>query len=596
MQQENSVDKRTLLAFGLIFLVLFGWSALFGPDPQPPAGDEPREPSVEQVAGGERPPATIEGDDPELEAPPAAEPTTTGDPFAFTGAASDEDGAPIVVETDLYVAELDAVGGDIRSWRLKRYDTVDGEPVELVRGESMGATRERAHALRLGFEERIADLGRVSFTPSTQRLVLSADEPEGELVLRATQANGNELELVYRFGHDRYGFDASLNYVDRANSGSPEALEISWPGGIRNSEPDTTAEYNEFKGVAHVGSDIHRKSFNDLAKGDKGRVTWEGSVHWAGLLSKYFTALVINPEPGPGRVHLDGDFNRNLQTFEIALPVRGGARNHVGWAVYMGPRDIDRLSRYEADPWNADIDQLVDMGFSLIRPFSVFTLWSLKMLHDVIPNYGWVIIIFSAFTKLLFYPLTKSSTQSMKRMQDAQPELAALREKYKDDQQKAASEMMRIYKEKKINPLGGCLPLLIQMPIFWALFVVLRNTIELRQEGFMLWVTDLSRPDVLFTMPFSLPLFGDKFCVLPFLMAGSMWLQTKISTPAGAMAGNNAMAQQAKLMGTLMPIMMFVFFYNSPSGLTLYWFVNTILTAAQTWRIHSKSAPAASAA
>jgi YidC/Oxa1 family membrane protein insertase len=181
----------------------------------------------------------------------------------------------------------------------------------------------------------------------------------------------------------------------------------------------------------------------------------------------------------------------------------------------------------------------------------------------------------------------------MKRMQEIQPQLQALKEKYKDDQQKQTQEMMRIYKENKVNPVGGCLPLLVQMPVFFALFTILRKTIDLRQAEFALWIDDLSRPDVLFNLGFEIPFLGGYFSLLPLLMAVAMWAQTRISqsaTPPGG-GGENMMAQQMKMMNTMMPIMMFFIFYRSPSGLVLYWLVNTILTAAQTWRVHNSPTP-----
>jgi len=271
--------------------------------------------------------------------------------------------------------------------------------------------------------------------------------------------------------------------------------------------------------------------------------------------------------------------------------MEGSDTAQVQYGVYMGPIDMDALSVYQAEPYSTNPTVLIEMGPTLFRPVARVTLAALKLLHHVLPNYGLVIIIFSAFTKLLFYPLTKSSTQSMKRMQEIQPLLTKLREKYKDDQQRQSQEMMALYKKHKINPLGGCLPLVVQMPVFWALFTILRKTIELRQAQFVWWMNDLSQPDVLFHLPFKLPILGDHFCVLPFLMAGSMWWQSKISSPTTPKGDGGAMGQQMKMMGTLMPVMMFVFFYNSPSGLVLYWFVNTILTAAQTWRIHKKMTP-----
>ncbi len=189
-----------------------------------------------------------------------------------------------------------------------------------------------------------------------------------------------------------------------------------------------------------------------------------------------------------------------MQTFEANLGLQGTAPATVQYSVYMGPADYSELKHYEGDPYQANLTSLIDLGWGPIRPVAEVTLFALRQMYRVIPNWGWTIILFSVLTKLLFWPLTKSSTQSMKRMQEIQPELQALKTKYKDDQQRQTQEMMRIYKENKVNPVGGCLPLVVQMPVFFALFTILRKTIDLRQADFALWINDLSRLDVLFLL------------------------------------------------------------------------------------------------
>jgi YidC/Oxa1 family membrane protein insertase len=343
-----------------------------------------------------------------------------------------------------------------------------------------------------------------------------------------------------------------------------------------------------------VGADIHKVSFGDLTKGDgsKGHRVFEGTLSWAAIASKYFLGAVVAAEPKPGFVRLGGDAGVAVQSFDAKLQMNRDRTSFVDYAVYLGPLRLENLEAYDQEPYQAQLSKLVDLGPAIFRPVASVTLSALELLYAVIPNWGLVIIIFSGLTKLLFYPLTKSSTQSMKRMQEVQPKLQKLREKFKDEPQRLNSEMLRIYREEKINPLGGCLPLLVQMPVFYALFTILRKTIELRQANFAWWMDDLSQPDALFQLPVSLPLFGSNVNLLPVLMAVGMWWQTKLSQPSnGAPSDGGAMAAQMRMMSTVMPLMMFVLFYNSPSGLVLYWLVNTVLTALQTWQIHSKMSP-----
>jgi YidC/Oxa1 family membrane protein insertase len=230
----------------------------------------------------------------------------------------------------------------------------------------------------------------------------------------------------------------------------------------------------------------------------------------------------------------------------------------------------------------------MDLGWKAFRPLSELIVAIMIWLYRWIPNYGVIIVILSVLTKVMFYPLTRSSTRSMKKMQELQPKLKALQQKFKDNREKLSQATMQLYREEKVNPMAGCLPLLVQMPVFIALYQALRNTIALRQAPFALWIRDLAQPDALFQLPVSLPLLGASFNLLPILMSLSMYYQTKL-TPTPAAGG------QMALINTMMPIMMLVFFYSMPSGLVLYWLINTLVTIYQTWRIH-QTAPAAGGA
>jgi YidC/Oxa1 family membrane protein insertase len=211
-----------------------------------------------------------------------------------------------------------------------------------------------------------------------------------------------------------------------------------------------------------------------------------------------------------------------------------------------------------------DLDRMVNLGWKIIRPFSIGILWFFVNLHKIIPNYGLVIIVFTILIKVVFHPLTHKSTKATLKMQELQPKLAQLKEKLKKDPARLNQETMKMYKQSGVNPLGGCLPLLFQMPIFYALFVVFRSTIELRGARFAFWLTDLSQKD--------------PYYVLPIIMAGTMFWQQKITIKD---------PKQAMLV-YLMPIMFFFFFYNFPAGLTLYWTVFNALSLIETYYFKHK--------
>ena len=587
---EQPFDRRTVLAFVLMGIVWLGWLAV-QPAPAPVedtvATETADTTTATQPSRADR--GEVVGSTPNI---PDTE-TLTVEPSQSTDWADLADsavGTPIEVSTPLFEATIDRVGGDILSWQLREYDKVDGSPVNLVADRTMDARRQYAHALRVLLEDRSFDLARVRFETSTSRIVLAGDDGPTDLVLRASRLNGGAVEIVYHFFPDRYGFDVDVRITPGSGESLPVAWEVGWPGGISSTEPDSVSERREFRAVARVGDEVHKIGYDKAVKGDGsgGRRAYEGTVSWAGVESLYFLSAVVASDMRLGTVKLDGDPAVRVQAFDADLALVGREPATVQYSVYMGPVDYDILAKYDGEPWNAKLTSLVDLGPSVFRWVAELTLGGLRLLYQVVPNWGWTIILFSVLTKLLFWPLTKSSVTSMRRMQEMQPKMKKLQEKYKDEPQRQSQEMMKLYKEHGVNPLnmGGCLPLLVQMPVFWALFTILRKSIDLRQAEFALWIDDLSQPDRLFDLPFSVPLLGwDHVSVLPILMSVGMYLQTKFQQTPVSSQSENPLAQQMRMMTTLMPLMMFFFFYNSPSGLVLYWLVNTVLSAYQTWRI-----------
>jgi YidC/Oxa1 family membrane protein insertase len=213
----------------------------------------------------------------------------------------------------------------------------------------------------------------------------------------------------------------------------------------------------------------------------------------------------------------------------------------------------------------------MNFGWKIIQPISKLVLWAFQFLNSFIPNYGIVIVVFSLLVKIILHPLTKKSYQSMQEMQRIQPEMARLREKYASDPQKMNMEVMKLYKEHGVNPMGGCLPMLLQMPLLYALFIVFRSTIELRQAPFFGWIKDLSAPDTIFHLPFSIPLYGDTVNVLPIVMGATMPIQQAMTVTD----------PKQKMMVYMMPIIMTLAFNTFPSGLNLYYTLFNVLSILQ---------------
>jgi len=292
-----------------------------------------------------------------------------------------------------------------------------------------------------------------------------------------------------------------------------------------------------------------------------------GATYWTAIKTKYFVAALIPHQPAEGYrltglgVPLQGkDFQK---IFNMYLTLNASSENAV--KIYLGPLDYSIIKGLAPN-----FEHFMNFGFSLIRPISKGILWLFTKMHLFIPNYCWVLIIFSVLLKIVLTPLTNSSTRSMKEMQNIQPQLNALQEKYASDPQRLNNERLKLMREHGVNPMGGCLPLLLQMPILWALFIVFRTTIELRQAPFILWITDLSAPDTIFTLPFSIPIYGSQVNVLPFIMAISQLVQQKISGASGG--------KQQKVMMYFMTIFFFFLFNQFPSGLNLYYTLYNILS------------------
>jgi YidC/Oxa1 family membrane protein insertase len=300
-------------------------------------------------------------------------------------------------------------------------------------------------------------------------------------------------------------------------------------------------------------------------------------VKFIGLRDQYFCAIV-EPAVLAASVYIKKvtPQESEIGIFENEVSLKPGNQNGHFYSIYLGPQDLKILNSIKPE-WTAII------YFGTFDFIAQLLLQLLGFFYSLVHNWGWAIIILSIAVYFLLFPLSIKQMRSMKEMQLLQPKIEALRKELKDNPQRLNKEIMELYKEHKVNPLGGCLPLLLQMPIFFALYQALIRSVALRGAHF-LWIKDLSAPDKLFVLKNSIPLLGNQVNILPILMAIGMFIQQKISM---AKATGEA-AQQQKMMSIIMPIMFGVIFYQMPSGLVLYWFVNSILMLSYQFRINSQ--------
>lgn len=611
------MDRKAVLAFVLMFVVFLLWSKLmssYGPSQQASAPDSTVAAASERAvadAGSAAAPAEAVETSAAAGAPaetPAEDSAgrqaftaeAGADPRAFVAPAQDP--AAVTVATSLYEMVIDPVGARIVGWTSRVYAGSEGGTLQLVPQENQG----EGPGDKLVFTGGALDVSRAVFSPlGPSRVEVPDGAGEKRVEFSAMTAGGIEVRKIFTIRPGRYDF--MVDYVVTADSspesataaailGDPMTASFAWSEGLTETEAKSGSAFARgqagFRSFAQVGEEKSFKNRTNLKPGsDKAFGSYSGSVRLAGVQSKYF--MIAGVVPGfedrvvEGDIRLGGNPELMRQSWEIEIPLRGDrGLGSSSLLTYIGPSDYNLLQDY-----GNGLRGMVNLGWKWIQPISQLVLVLMNWLHKFIPNYGWVIVIISILSKLIFYPLTERGTRSMRNMQVAQarlkPRLDAAKQKYSNDPQKYNQEMMKIYKEEGVNPMAGmagCLPMLVQMPVFIALYQVLYNMIDLRQAPFIFWIQDLSQPDALFDLPFSLPFLGSHFNLLPIIMAAVTLLQTKMTPTAGS-------AGQMASINTIMPIMMLFLLYNMPSGLVIYWTINTAVTAYQTWMIH-RSAPA----
>jgi YidC/Oxa1 family membrane protein insertase len=600
------MDRRTLLAIALIFTLTLVWSKLSRQFSGNPAENTLETDTVQVAAPTETrdlPPVETSGTNPSAAAVTPVEtiPAATGQAMSFTQSPE----ITFSVETSVIRAEYSSRGGILTSWLCLDYPGAEAEFVELlpVRDE----LSRPAAADVLVFSKRELPLRDISFSTDGNLNLEVTDQPR-DFVLTAEANGGVVLRKIMSFLPGSYAYDeryeidfnsteARASFLDEY--GEPVSARYVWDRGIAVTEEQVSGMVRQmpsFRSFAMVGDEIHILNRKDLTKNDeKSGGSYRGSLRFAGLQNKYFTNLGFVPNAietvVDGRIRLGGDQETMHQSWEIELPLRENS-GVIGASLsrYLGPSEYNRLRSH-----NSHLERTVNLGWKWIQPISELMLGIMNWLHKFIPNYGWVIVAISILSKLAFYPLTQRGTKSMKNMQESQarlkPKMDALKSKCGSDSQRYNQELMKLYKEEGVNPMAGmmgCLPMLIQMPVFIALYQVLYNMVDLRQTPFIFWIDDLSRPDALFILPFTLPFIGSAFNLLPIIMAIATWAQTKLTPQTG---GGSQMAA----MNNIMPVMMLFFLYNMPSGLVIYWTINTAMTAFQSWTVNRSAATAGGA-
>ena len=480
----------------------------------------------------------------------------------------------VTVLTDRHEATFSTRGGTPVSLKLRNYDRAGStEPVDLVSDE--------AGALALEFvppRGDYVDTRTLTFRPVVDGRpfagdTLNIEEGEGEIAFEAP-VGGGAVRLVYGFHHDSYDVDLRVEAPGTDVLSQGGGYELVWDGAIPPSE--ATVDVQQIGAYLSSGGETESVRLDE--EGEASLPPRSGDIDWVAVKNKFFIAAMIPEGPTSG-ASLEGaqlgeaneDGFAQTYTARIEMPrlEPGGAD---AFTLYLGPLEIRRLAAY-------GLYDTVDFGFIgfMTRPIARYLVAPVfAFLSTFTESYGLVIIVFALLIKLLLWPLTAASYRSAAKMRELQPQLVGVKEKYGDDPQKQQEAMMRVYKEAGVNPLGGCLPMLLQYPILITMWTFFQNTLVLRGESF-LWAADLSAPDPVVPLPFSIPFVGDFLAGFTMLMAASMVVSMKLSTASSTgMAG----AQQKVLMYT-MPLVFFFFFNRFPSGLSLYYLAFNLFSIVQ---------------
>jgi YidC/Oxa1 family membrane protein insertase len=530
-------NKNTLIAISLMLAVWLGFTLFFAPEPPPPpAVQNDRVTEVESIAPTPRP------------APPA--------PEAFSPPLEAEEGVAlreVLVENDVFRTTITNSGARIVSLYLKDYSETADAPEPYAMLDS--GPQEQWNLSTYGTEGLHLPADLVYNLETTEDVVRLTGEENRRLIFTARLPNGLVSEKIYTFRGNAYQIDLQLRLRNTGGETQRGALALDL---VKPWFPDMEGGYFEFVGPAtHTGDKVQQEDVGDI---ERRPAVYGPETVWTGFVDKYFLSALIPSPEAVARVHVQKSRDLVINTVSTPfLSLAPGETSEFGWIAFYGPKEIDILTAV-----HPELSEALDFGFFsfLARPL----LHVLKFFYSFLGNYGLAIILLTVIIKLFFWPLTHKSYSSMKAMQKLQPQMQKLRDKHKNDREKLNREIMELYKTHRVNPLGGCLPMLVQIPVFFALYKTLMISIELRHAPFIFWIQDLSAKD--------------PYYITPIVMGATMFLQMKMSP-------TSLDPMQAKIF-MFMPIIFTFMFLNFPSGLVLYWMINNILTILQQYMINRK--------
>lgn len=498
------MEKRTILAMVLAMIVLMVWFKLFPTKPSETLVQRKEKETVESKKQ-----VQIEKEEIEKEE------------------IKKKEGEEIIVKTDKILVSFSTQGGGINDWSIKE----KGKWTSLVLKKETSAPFDY-------YKDVIFDVDK-------DGLMLNKTEQKGEINFTCTTPQGLTISKIYKFRNDDYLIELDIKITNSSEEEQRiENFNVRWTAGIG---PEDVAN-RKGRGVRRIRPLLfgNEKLNKKIKIKPQERKEFTGGIKWIGVDNSYFLVALIPRSNIFSTAEVEKEGNIPHVALTTSLILKPAETKEIGLHLYLGPKEYTHLKKIELD-----LEKTVEFGF--FGDIGKLVLFILKFFYKITGNFGWSIVLLTMVLQLILWPLTAKSFKSMQALKKVQPQINALREKYKDDPKRLNVEMMNLYKTRKVNPFGGCLPMILQIPIFWALFTTLRNAVELRHAPFIFWIKDLST--------------YDPYYVLPILMGIVMFLQQKVTT---------ADPQQAKMV-IFMPVIFVVLFLKFPAGLVLYWFVNNIL-------------------
>ena len=475
----------------------------------------------------------------------------------------------ITVDSPLYRIKLSEKGAGFISFVLKNYrDKVqEDSPLKNL------IPQERAiETVLIGFNGKsIPGLDNAVFSTNINQDTINLEDIAQEMIFSWESSTGVVVEKTYKFEPDSYLIDLDITVKNGSGQTILDKLFVALNGPL----PSDQRMYGFEGPSALIDKNLEEVDIEDIAEQN----TYSGNIKWVALQDRYFMMSVIPDQVGEATMRLNLGGNDLLEARYVLRDstIGPGTQHSYHYSLFFGPKSMQVLGKA-----GHNLSEALNFGMFdfLAKP----CVWLMNQVYGVIPNYGVAIIILTVLIKIILWPLGSKSYKSMSEMKKIQPLMKEIREKHKNDKKKMNEEVMGLYRTYKINPLGGCLPMVVQLPVFFALYRMLYQAIELRHAPFFLWIEDLSAPDRLFRFGFSIPFMEPPYGipVLTIIMGATMLLQQKMSPPMGD-------PTQAKLM-MFMPLIFTVIFINFSAGLVLYWLVNNVLSISQQYYIQKKYA------